>query len=215
MTFVRSLEDMKLIVCLVWLLLVCGSIAEAKKILKCGRIESKCVPAKKDGTCPTVPFCPSGFKRKLSENGCCCFLRDSFIVKNGKIEIFANFLKFKNNFLVNHQNVNAAKKKIFTEAFDVIERNYKDALRHRKIAAIDVFGQSISYAMKSAINELANLVDIEFESLLRHIFDDEFNNYDEYRMSLVEKEAKEIFELGNAALDGIAKQIAKIYTKVQ
>lgn len=69
--------------------------------------------------------------------------------------------------------------------------------------------------MKTSINELANLVDVEFEALLKHIFDNEFNDFDEYRMSLVEKEAKEIFERGNEALDGIAKQIAKIYTKIK
>ena len=65
--------------------------------------------------------------------------------------------------------------------------------------------------MKNGINELADLVDIEFDTLLRHIFDDDFNDFNVYRMSLVKHEVTEIFEHGNAALDEITKRVGAIY----
>lgn len=83
---------MKLILVIIIVLLSSSTLTNARKYLKCGRIESKCVPVKCDGTCPKNPVCPSGFKRKLTENGCCCVLRDSIKGKRG-LKIF--YLKFK------------------------------------------------------------------------------------------------------------------------
>lgn len=65
------------------ILLVISTLTTARKYLKCGFIDSKCVKVKKDGECPIDPICPSGFKRKLTENGCCCVLRDSIKGKAG------------------------------------------------------------------------------------------------------------------------------------
>lgn len=65
--------------------------------------------------------------------------------------------------------------------------------------------------MRSGINDLADLVDIEFDAVLRHIFDDEFNDFDAHRMSLVEREAVEIYEHGNAALEEITRRVGAIY----
>lgn len=72
---------MKLI--LVIILVMLCSLTSARKYLKCGRIESKCVAVKFDGNCPTTSVCPSGFKRKLFDKGCCCVLRDSIKGKTG------------------------------------------------------------------------------------------------------------------------------------
>lgn len=82
---------MKLISVIVLVLLSSSAITSARKYLKCGRIESKCVPAKCDGECPKNPVCPSGFKRKLTENGCCCMLRDSIKGKAGLKEFLEYF----------------------------------------------------------------------------------------------------------------------------
>lgn len=68
-----------------------------------------------------------------------------------------------------------------------------------------------SHAMKHGINELADLVDIEFDTVLRHIFDDDFNDFNVYRMSLVKNEVTEIYVHGNAALDEITKKVGVIY----
>lgn len=65
--------------------------------------------------------------------------------------------------------------------------------------------------MKNGINDLADLVDIEFDTVLRHIFDDDFNDFNVYRMSLVKREVTEIYEHGDAALDEITKRVGAIY----
>jgi hypothetical protein len=103
------------------------------------------------------------------------------------------------------------RKKILTEILDVIDQNYESAMRHEDVPTIDVFGRSISYAMKSGINELSDLVDLEFEAVLRHLFDDEFFDFNERKMNLIEKEVGEIYEKGNRALDDISRRVAAIY----
>ena len=80
---------MKLII-LILLLLTIASSSRARRFLKCGPVDGKCLTANYDSTCPQIPFCPTGLKRKLTTNGCCCVLRDSFRGKQG----FYGFNKF-------------------------------------------------------------------------------------------------------------------------
>lgn len=111
--------------------------------------------------------------------------------------------------------MNVEKKKILSHTLDVIELNYGEAMRHVEVPTIDGFGRSISHAMKNGINELADLVDLEFEVVLRHLFDDEFDDFNERKMGLVEKEVAEIYEKGNQALDEISRRVAAIYLRIR
>lgn len=83
------------------------------------------------------------------------------------------------------------------------------------VPTIDSLGRTISYAMKNGINELSNLVDLEFEVVLRKLFDDEFNDFNETKMDLIVNEVAEIYERGNQALDDISGRVAAIYLKIK
>lgn len=111
--------------------------------------------------------------------------------------------------------MNVEKKKILSHALDVIDMNHEEAMRHVEVPTIDAFGRSISHAMKGAIGELADLVDLEFEVVLRHLFDEEFDDFNERKMGLVEKEVAEIYERGNQALDEISRRVAAIYLRIR
>jgi len=76
---------MKLII---FILLLAIAVTRARRYLKCGPVDAKCLPAKSDGLCPQIPFCPTGLKRKLTTKGCCCVLRDSFKDKKGFYDKF-------------------------------------------------------------------------------------------------------------------------------
>lgn len=107
------------------------------------------------------------------------------------------------------------RKHILSVTLDEIDHNYEDAMRHEDVPSIDFFGRSISHAMKSGIRELANLVDLEFDVVLKRLFDEEFYDFNERKMNLVEKEVAEIYERGNHALDDISKRVAAIYLKIR
>lgn len=72
--FINVLESwaMKSIILLFLVSITCGS---SRKILKCGTVSSACVQVLDNGRCPSVPFCPAGFKRRPIGDSCCCFLK--------------------------------------------------------------------------------------------------------------------------------------------
>lgn len=107
------------------------------------------------------------------------------------------------------------RKKILTKTLDVIDQNYESALLHEDVPKIDAFGRNISFAMKNGIKDLSDLVDLEFEAVLRHLFDDEFDDFNDRKMNLIEKEVGEIFDKGNQALDDISRRVAEIYLKIR
>lgn len=105
--------------------------------------------------------------------------------------------------------------KILSLTLDVIDQNYESAMLHEDVPMIDLLGRSISYAMKNGINELADLVDLQLEIVLRHLFDEEFDDFNERKMNLIEKEVGEIYEKGNRALDDISRRVAAIYLRIK
>lgn len=96
------------------------------------------------------------------------------------------------------------------DTLDVIVHNYERAMRHDEVPIIDTFGRKISHAMKSGIKRLSKMVDLQFDVVLRHIFDDEFDDFNERKMDLIENEVNEIFETGNEALESISRKVAGI-----
>lgn len=65
---------------------------------------------------------------------------------------FINFLIF----LVSPQHVLAAKRKISSDTLDVINRNFEDAMRHKSIESIDIFGRSIRLSIGLFIYEVTD-----------------------------------------------------------
>lgn len=70
-------------------------------------------------------------------------------------------------------------------------------------ASIERLGRQISQAMRDGINNLAVLIDVEFETLLKLIFDD-VGTHENRKINLVLTEANEIYEKGNEVLEEIS-----------
>ncbi|KAG5668889.1 hypothetical protein PVAND_016809 [Polypedilum vanderplanki] len=172
-------------------------LVNGKRYLKCGYVDSKCFAPDKNGSCKTLPLCPTGMKRRFTGFECCCVLRDSFkvipaIVQNEKIKILIDTLDSIDNCFDKVENILQHRKKHSTS-------NESD-----KKVRIETLGRKVSDIMREGIYRLALLVDVEFETLLKMIFDEE-KIHENDKILLVLKEADEIYDKGNEVLEKIAK----------
>jgi hypothetical protein len=106
--------------------------------------------------------------------------------------------------------VDAEKVKILADTLAAIDGCYEKVVAivtHRHLAPtarlrIESLGRKVSDVMREGINRLAMLVDVEFETILKMIFDD-VSDHENERVGLVLREALEIYESGNEVLEKI------------
>ncbi|CAG9810974.1 unnamed protein product [Chironomus riparius] len=185
---------MKLIIIL---LLLTITSTRARHYLKCGPVDAKCLPANNDLTCPQIPFCPTGLKRKLTSKGCCCVLRDSFRGKTVVPEIISTEKsKISSKTLKNLQN-------FYNEITDLMDVESQDMEVEQKQLLIKKLSKNMSDTMKSAIKELATLVDVDSEIIFKCIFDD-VKIFENKKINLIIDAANEIYEKGNELMERIS-----------
>jgi hypothetical protein len=106
--------------------------------------------------------------------------------------------------------VDAEKVKILADTLAAINGCYEKVeaiVTHRNLTPtarlrIESLGRKVSDVMREGINRLAMLVDVEFETILKMIFDD-VSDHENERVGLVLREALEIYESGNEVLEKI------------
>lgn len=183
-------------------------LVAVKSVQKCGRVTAGCVKMLSDGTCSKTELCLPGFKRKLSDEGCCCFLRDSYFPRgDDKKKTF--LLQFINFLFISELPSNwvELKTKILTETLDFIDKTFTkvksnvetDHEAHEVVKSkIDEASKTISDTMVSSLKKLAKLVDVDYLKLLSNIFGDESSENSE-KIELISNEALQIYEKGESS----------------